>query len=69
MIVKINKNEISAEVSQVMLKYLEDNDHVTFPNGIFKESPEGITYTEEAQDVFNELYGIIEDVIDEFKIK
>ena len=68
MIVRVNKLEVSSEVAQVMLKYLEDNNHVTFPNGIFKEENGVTSYTEEAQDVFNELYDVIDNVIDECKV-
>lgn len=69
MIVTINKLEVASEVAQVMLKYLEENTNVNFPNGIYLESENETRYTEEAQDVFNNLYGIIEDVIYECKIQ
>lgn len=68
MIVRVNKLEVSSEIAQVMLKYLEDNNHITFPDGIFKEENGVTSYTEEAEEVFNELYDIIDDVINECKI-
>jgi len=68
MIIKINKEQVSSEVSQVMLKFLQDKQ-VDFPNGILEASHNGEVLTEEATKMYNELCGIIDDIMNEFQIE
>tara|TARA_R110000803_G_scaffold96967_1_gene165102 strand:- start:106 stop:327 length:222 start_codon:yes stop_codon:yes gene_type:complete len=69
MIITVEKDLVATEVAQVMLKFLEDKE-ADFPRGLLQPSPTGeVIYTEEAVELYNELYDIISDVMNEFKIK
>jgi len=61
------KQEIAADCAEVSLGKIHEFSGVrVFPNGLLVESVSGdFNYTEEAQDIFNELYGIYEDIVDE----
>lgn len=66
MIVKINQHQLSAELSQVMLKLLDD-DTKLFPEGLLMKN--SLTLTSSAEEKYNEVYEIINEIIDDIKIK
>ena len=61
MTIKINILEVASELAErdlakfqkMSIQYGLENP---FPNGIDVETEDGISYTEEAQEIFNELY-------------
>lgn len=59
-----DKGELNKDLTLIMMKFLEDNDSKTlFPNGVFVND----IITPEANKVYEEVYNIINDVIDEHK--
>lgn len=64
----VNKLEIISDCAEVALGILcrLDTSNTIFPNGLLKEESNGDTrYTEEAQDVFNELMDVYDDIFSE----
>jgi hypothetical protein len=60
----INAVELASELAEMYLeKHFEYSSIL-----IYEEEDEGITYTEEAQDVFNDLYDKYYSLIDRLKI-
>lgn len=64
----VNKLEIISDCAEVALGILSrlDTTNKIFPKGLLQEESNGDTrYTEEAQDVFNELMDVYDDIFSE----
>ena len=68
---KINVIELASNLAhEKLMQYYEDlqqDREMEFPNGIFIESEDETSYTEEAQDLFNEYYDEYLTLIEECK--
>lgn len=64
----VNKFEVISDCAEVALGIIAklDTSNTVFPNGLLKSQSNGDTrYTEEAQDVFNELMEVYDDIFSE----
>lgn len=60
-----NKLEIISDCAEVAMGIMArlDTGKTMFPNGLMKQESNGdLRYTEEAQDVFNELMDVYDDI-------
>jgi hypothetical protein len=61
-----NKIELASQCAEVALLNAAQLNRSSFPEGVFKTELNGdVRYTEEAQDMFNNLYDIYTDLINE----
>lgn len=63
----VNKNEVISNCAEVAIGILArlDTTKSIFPNGILEESSGNPRYTKEAQDVFDELVDVYNDIFSE----
>lgn len=69
--VKVNVIEVASELADAKLREYENRPDMAglFPKGIYIETEDEVTYTDEAQDVFNTLYDSYFDFILDLEIK
>ena len=67
--VKVNVLELASELADVKLQQFALLEGGMFPNGVYVETEDEVSYTEEAQDKFNEYYDYYYDMILDCSIK
>lgn len=67
---KVNVLELASELADVKLReYAFIEGEGIFPNGVYIETEDEVSYTEEAQDKFNEYYDYYCNMILDCSIK